>query len=229
MLKLIQLELIKYKISGYVRGAFIAIACIFGIVCLIAYDRSEGQAFRDSVTLFFAIDSFTKGTFIVFSSVLLSRFIIDEYRTKSITVLFMYPINRKKLMVAKLFIVFSFTFIFIVLGNLIVGSLMLLLNRYYEFMNETLMMGQVGRQAIAIIMNALAASFISLIPLYIGMRKYSTAATIITSVLIVLVLYNVSGGFSLSSIVAIPIALSWIGAIIAYASFRNIERKDINP
>ncbi|MBB6672005.1 ABC transporter permease [Cohnella nanjingensis] len=229
MLKLIQLELIKYKINGYVRVALIAMACIFGLICLIAFNRSEGQAFQDSETLFFAIDTFTKGTFIVFASVLLSRFIIDEYRTKSITVLFMYPINRKKLMIAKLFIVFSFTFISIVLCNLIVGSLMLLLNHFYEFMNETLTVGQVGRQALAIIMNALAASFISLIPLFFGMRKYSTAATIITSVLIVIAIYNVSDGFSLNSIVVIPIALSWIGAIIAYASFRNIERKDINP
>lgn len=229
MLKLIQLELRKYKIKGYILGALIAMACIFGLICLIAFDRSEGQAFQDSEKLFFAIDTFTKGTFIVFASVLLSRFIIDEYMTKSITVLFMYPINRKKLMVAKLFIVFSFTFISIVLCNLIVGSLMLLINHFYEFMNETLTMGQVGRQALAIIMNALSASFISLIPLFFGLRKYSTAATIITSILIVIAIYNVSGGFSLNSIVAIPIALSWFGAIIAYASFNNIERKDINP
>ncbi|MCC3374174.1 ABC transporter permease [Cohnella sp. REN36] len=229
MLKLIQLELRKYKIKGYIWGALIAMACIFGLICLIAFDRSEGQAFRDSEMLFFAIDTFSKGTFIVFASVLLSRFIIDEYRTKSITVLFMYLINRKKLMVAKLFIVFSFTFVSIVLCNLIVGSLMLLINHFYEFMNESLTMGLVRRQALAIIMNALAASFIGLIPLFFGMRKYSTATTIITSVLIVIAIFNVSDGFSLSSIVAVPIALSWFGAIIAYASFHNIERKDINP
>jgi len=104
---------------------------------------------------------------------------------------------------------------------------MLLLNHFHEFMNETVTAVQVERHLLTILMNALSASFISLIPLYVGMRKYSTAATIIASVLIVVAIYNVSGGFSLSSIIAIPITLSWFGAIIAYASFRNIERNDI--
>jgi len=86
VIKLIQLELKKFKINAYVWRALIAMAFIFGVICLIAYNQSEGQAFQNSETLFFAIDAFTKGAFIVFASVLLSRFIIDEYRTKSITV-----------------------------------------------------------------------------------------------------------------------------------------------
>ncbi|WP_040951017.1 ABC transporter permease [Gorillibacterium massiliense] len=229
MLKLIQLEIRKHKITGYVIGAFIAMACIFGLICSIAFDPSSSEDLPDFKALFSTIDIFTRGTFIVFAAVLLSRFIIEEYRTKSISVLFTYPISRKKLIIAKLFIVFSFTFISIVITDLVVSTLMLVVNRYHEFMHETLTKDVVIWQVLSFLMNAIAASFMSLIPLFFGMRKYSTAATIVTSILIIFIVCSNSNGFSLNSIVAIPITLSWIGAIIAYASFRNIERKDINP
>lgn len=227
MLKLIQLELRKYKITGYVIGALIAMACIFGLICLISFDPTESQELASYEKLFSVIDLLTRGTFIVFGAVLLARFIIEEYRTKSISVLFTYPISRKKLMIAKLIVVFSFTFLSIVLAELVVGLLMLAVNHSREFIHEKLTMDIVGRQALAILMNALAASFMSLIPLFFGMRKYSTSATVVASILIVFVVCGSTNDFSLNSIVAVPITLSWIGAIIAYASFRNIERKDI--
>ncbi|MBD3917326.1 ABC transporter permease [Paenibacillus sp. PR3] len=229
MLKLIQLEIKKFKITGYVIGAFIAMACIFGFVCAISFDPSSVEDLSDFEALFSTIDLLTRGVFIVFAAVLLSRFIIEEYRTKSISVLFTYPINRKKLIIAKLLIVFSFTFISILIADSIVSILMLVINHYHEFIHETLTKDVVIRQTIAFLMNAIAASFMSLIPLIFGMRKYSTAATVVASILIVFIVCSNSNGFSLNSIIAIPITLSWIGAIIAYTSFRNIERKDINP
>ena len=45
-------------------------------------------------------------TFIIFASVILSRLVIDEYKNKTIQLLFMYPLQRKMLMSAKLTIVF---------------------------------------------------------------------------------------------------------------------------
>ncbi|MET3207963.1 UNVERIFIED_CONTAM: hypothetical protein ABIC26_000899 [Paenibacillus sp. PvR008] len=47
------------------------------------------------------MDYLVRATFIIFASVLLCRFIVSEFTFKSINILFMYPIDRKKLMVAK--------------------------------------------------------------------------------------------------------------------------------
>ncbi|WP_339279078.1 hypothetical protein NYE40_23810 [Paenibacillus sp. FSL W8-1187] len=116
------------------------------------------------------------------------------------------------------------------LTSLLVSLLMPAVNLSSEFMEATLTIGAVGRQATALLMNAVAASFMDMIPLYFGMRKYSTTTTVASSILIVFIVCSGSpGGFSLNSIIAIPIALFWIGAIIAYASFRNIERQDVAP
>ncbi len=57
-------------------------------------------------------------TFTVFASVLIVKLIIDEYKNKSIEVLFTYPIKRKKIMSAKLTIVFAFTFVNVLFSTL---------------------------------------------------------------------------------------------------------------
>lgn len=54
------------------------------------------------------VNIFIRITFIIFSSVILSRLVIDEYKNKTIQLSFMYPLQRKMLMSAKLTIVFCF-------------------------------------------------------------------------------------------------------------------------
>ncbi len=61
-----------------------------------------------------------------------------------------------------------------------------------------------------------------------GMRKKSVSATIVASVLVATLLSSNTNGFSLSSIIAIPLSFAVIGVIIAYLSIRNIEHTDID-
>ena len=67
----------------------------------------------------------------------------------------------------------------------------------------------------------------SLIPLFFGMRKYSVPATIISSILIVVLVCSNYNGLSLNDIIVIPISLACIGLFIAYLSIRNIEKVDV--
>ncbi|MNH42650.1 hypothetical protein D3C79_1043880 [compost metagenome] len=76
-------------------------------------------------------------------------------------------------------------------------------------------------------MNAIAASGISLIPLYFGMRKYSIPTTIISSIIIVSVTSSNSGNFTLNDIIIIPITLAIVGLGIAYLAIRNVEKVDV--
>lgn len=230
MRKLMSLELKKFKIGGYIRGALIANAAILGMVLLMIYgaEYADETVFTTYSEVFTGIDTFVRGTFIVFAAVLLSRFIIDEFKNKSITVLFMYPINRKKLISAKLLIVFLFTFLSIIISDLIVSGAVLAINGYTHKMSEPLTASILTGALISFGMNALAASCMSLIPLYFGMRRYSTVTTITTSLLIVLIVCSNNGGVSLNNIIIIPITLAIMGAFVAYAALRNIEHVDIS-
>lgn len=230
MLKLMKLEIRKFKMKGFIRGAVIADLVILALMLLIAFvdDAEVSAAFPDYASIFSAIGTFSKVTFTIFAAVLIARLIIGEFNNKTITVLFMYPINRKKLLLAKLAVIVAFTFVAILSSDLVIGAFFCILNSFYPFIPDSLTGVQVMNFFISSVMDAFAFSGVSLIPLYFGMRKKSVSATIVASVLVATLLSSNTNGFSLSSIIAIPLSFAVIGVIIAYLSIRNIEHADID-
>jgi len=229
VLKLIKLEIKKVKMWGYIKGGIIANLVMVAVLAIIIFgSKNEGgmdiNSFNDA---FLLVDSLVKSTFIIFAAVLLARFVIEEYKNNTITLLFMYPINRKKLILAKLIIVALFTFIAIVLSNIFVDFVLYVINSFYNFIPDKLTNIIIINTFITIIISALASSGMALIPLYFGMRKKSVPTTIVSAILIVAIVCSNNGGYSLSSIIAIPISLAIIGIFISYLSIRNIEHVDV--
>lgn len=229
MLKLMKLEMKKVKMWGYIRGVIIGNLVIIAMMAITILGLKYGGeteliSFKFTFSM---IDTLVKATFIIFAAVLLARFIIEEYKSDTITLLFMYPINRKKLIIAKLLIVVVFTFISIVLSNIFMDSVLCIINSFYNFIPGKLTTSLITNNLITIVINASAATGMSLIPLYFGMRKKSVPATIVSAILIVSIVCSNTNGYSLSSIIAIPITLSIIGVFIAYLSIRNIEHIDV--
>jgi ABC-type transport system involved in multi-copper enzyme maturation permease subunit len=229
VIKLMKLEIKKVKMGGYIRGALIANLVIIALLALLIFaSRSEGDVeFTSFAFTFSIVDTMVKATFIVFAAVLIARFIIEEYKSNTITVLFMYPINRKKLIVAKLLIVVLFTFISIVISNIFIDFTLYIINNFYNFIPDKLSVSLILTNFMNICINALACTGMGLIPLYFGMRKKSVPATIVSSILIVSIVCSNNGGYSLSNIIAVPITLSIIGVFITYLSIRNIEHVDV--
>ena len=228
MLKLMKLELRKVRIAPYIRAAFIANLVIIGFLCAIFFSgeaqNGEFSTFKDATTL---IDMLVRGTYVVFAAVLISRFIIDEFRNKTIAILFMYPISRKKLMVAKLTIIVIFTFIMCIVSNLFVGAGLMVIDSFVDIVPGKLTVNIVLESLASIATSAFAMSFLSLIPLYFGLRKYSSVTTIVSSLILLILVSQSSGDFSMYSFIAVPIGLALIGASVAYFSIRNIDQVDI--
>lgn len=229
MFKLMKLEMKKFKLSSYSVNAVIANFVILGFIFLIAFiSKVEGdQDFVNYQEVLTVIDSFVRGTFIIFAATLIAKLIIGEFKNKTITTLFMYPISRKKIIAAKLAIVFIFTFIWIIISNVFITSVFCFLSVKYQLVPDTLTASLLQEHGISVVMYAVAASGMALIPLYFGMKKYSIPSTIITSILIVVLVTSNNGGFSLNDIFVIPLSLALIGLVIAYLSIRNIDRIDI--
>ncbi|WP_141430842.1 ABC transporter permease [Bacillus sp. 03113] len=223
MLKLISLELRKVKITGYIRNAFIAMLAIAGFITLMYFDHTI-KDYKDGFT---AIETFVQVTFTIFAAVLISRLVIEEYRSKTISTLFMYPINRKKLIVAKLLIVILFTFIAIVLSDILIAIFLYFVDSKYHNISGELTLNLILKELFKLAIAAFSAAGLSLISLFFGMKKKSTSATIVTAVILVSITSSNSNGFSLNSIIAIPLSLACLGLLIAYLSFRNIEKVDV--
>lgn len=229
MFTLMKLELKKLKMGWYVKGAIIANILILSSLFIIGYiEKIEGNIiFLNYEEVFIIIGAFVRATFIIFAAVLIAKLVIEEFKNKTITVLFTYPISRKKLIGVKLFIVGFVTFMTIIISNLFVLGSFIALNSYFEIIPGTPSLEIVVQQIIPVITFAFAAAGTSLISLYFGMRKYSVPATIISSIVIVLLISSHNPVFSIASIVYIPLLLAIIGIIIAFLSIRRIEEIDI--
>ena len=229
VLKLMKLEMKKNKVRGNIKGVLIANLVIIGLLIIMIFGSiKDGSMIFTSFNFTFSmVDTMVKATFIIFASVILARLVIEEYKNDTITLLFMYPINRKKLIIAKLLIVVLFTFISIVLSNIFIDFVLCITNVFYKFTPEKLTTALIINNFMTIGINALASIGMGLIPLYFGMRKKSVPATIVSAILIVSIMCSNNGGYSLSNIIAIPITLSIIGICIAYLAIRNIEHEDV--
>ncbi|MDM5190223.1 ABC transporter permease [Bacillus sp. DX4.1] len=224
MLNLMRLELMKCKIGPVIRGALLAIFIASIFLILIMFD---GEINSYAIAFQF-IDTFSRAVFMIFGASLIAKFIIQEFQNKTMTVMFMYPINRKKMMIAKMLIIIFFTFCAIVISEIILFSLIYALNLYHPAIKEPLAMSILAQTGAKLFVNALAATGISLIPLYFGMKNYSVRKTFVSAIVVMfLVTASLNGEISLFSFIVIPITLACIGLFIAYMAVRKIEQIDL--
>ncbi|MEC0221141.1 MULTISPECIES: ABC transporter permease [Paenibacillus] len=229
LLKLISLEIRKNKLKTLLTGAAIVNLAILAFMIMVLFvDQNESEpSFASYAELFEGVFVFVKAAYIIFASVIISKLVIDEYKNNTITLLFMYPISRKKLMTAKILIVFAFTFVAIIVADIVVGAILIGFNSFAGLIPGELTLHVITSELIKLGANAFYAAGIALIPLYFGMKKKSVPATIVSAVLVTSL---ISGGFDqarLGNLAAVSISLGLLGAAIAYMAIRNIEHKDI--
>ncbi|MFJ8101187.1 ABC transporter permease [Lysinibacillus sp. NPDC096212] len=228
MLQLLKLEMKKYNLGWYVKGAIIANIIITAVVCFVVYiAQREGDipisTYEDVYVL---IGASVRATFIVFASVLIAKLVIEEYKNRTILIMFTYPVSRKKLIASKLALIAFLTLMTMMLSNIVVAGLFSIINIYFPFVPFTITANQFIGEVINIVPFAIAATGTSLIPLYFGMRNHSVPATIGSSLLVVAIACAYNPEISLVTFIPLQLGLAAIGVIIAYIGIRNIENVD---
>ena len=212
MWNLICMEIKKVPLRPHIAGLFIANFIIF---LLSVFTSSLLTASGNISTLpGFApvqLDTVTlaamlvRATLIVWEAVLISVFVIEEYRNKTICLLFTYPISRTKLITAKLILICGIMFLFHVLSNIFQYATIFLAAKCFDFV--TFSFGNIMTQAVTTI----SAILLGLLPLYVGMIKKSAIATVVSSIIIVAIASNSQG--SSAGLLSIPIAAIIFGII----------------
>ncbi|MEI2318396.1 ABC transporter permease [Bacillus paramobilis] len=229
MLRLMKLEMKKFKLGWYVRGAIIANIAILALLIFTSIvSQIEGEPeMRDPQMVLLMASTLVRATFIIFGSVLIARLIISEYKNKTILLMFSYPINRKKMMVSKLAITATVTFITVILSNILVVGVFFGIDSYFSILPNSFTVDQLTREGINLVPLAIATAGISLIPLYFGMRKRSVPTTIVSALIVVSIAINNNPMFSTATFLPLQLALAAIGVVIAYYGIKNIEKEDI--
>ena len=233
--KLIKLEWEKYEIGKYIRNAAILIVLLvifnYAMTFLgIANDPDTGvpDMAISNMGVSTNVELLTDITFLIFAAAMHATFIIGAYKNKTMNLMFIYPLNRKKIMAAKMLAVCIFCFAGIVIAKL----------ACYGVSNLGFMMGQ--KASFPMDYNMLSVSFysqllirsaatisISLLALLIGMIAKSSKVTVISSFLLIILMQGNVGGATLKDNLAVPIVLMAISVLAAILIVQRVEMNDV--
>ena len=229
MLNLMKLEM--KRINFYtIAVCFLSInAGILGILLLLGVDPEiTAEDFNNAEQIMILIKMLVVAAFVIYASVLLSNMIIEEFKSKTITVLFTTPVSRKQLLLAKVIVISLLTFVMFLVSVTLLTSIFSLLNNAFGILWFSFPINILRENMVHLFVTGIAVSGMALIPLVFGMMKYSVPATITSSILIVSVLSSSvdNSGVNLFSYTAVPIALGVIGFIIAYLVISKAVKND---
>lgn len=229
MLNLIKLEMKKFKLQGYVKGALIThlvlIALLLGLDIILKIENEPISDVLEASTML--VDSMGRITFVVFAGVMLAKIVIGEYSSKTINLMFMYPVSRKKIFISKLIIISVFTFINIVISNILLTTVLVMENLMFDFLPLILTSDSVINGITMMLLNSLLASVTALIPLYFGMKKKSAVTTIVSSLLVVTLMYSGNGVITVATILPIAIIAAIIGLLVGIGTLSKLDTEDV--
>lgn len=233
MLKLIQLEWRKNNIGKYVRNVMImaVILCLFLFALAylgIANDPDTGlpDAAPGNGTISSPIELFCSMSFLIFTSVMLSSFIVSAYKEKTMALMFSYPIRRQKILISQMLSVWIFCFLALVITKLVIYGCILWGSRFMvSSFPIDYDMASLGFY-VQLIVKSISIVTMSFIALFIGLAMKSTKATIISSFLLIILTQANIGDLTLANNAVFPLVLTMISLLFAVLSVVGVEKKD---
>ena len=216
MLELMKLELRKNNIRTYVIASIIIAIVMLGFIYLFAYaprldpndkDLKLFEGYNNIISLYGVLNM---SSYCVLSSIMSSKFIIEEYSGKRPILLFSYPISRRKMLLAKLIVVCLFTILAVISSNFIIFSIFASTELFLPLLNEALSATIIFKAIKTTMLMAFSAASIGLIAVGIGFIQKSVPMTIISAVLLSSLLCNAVANTSSSDIASIILTLMMI-------------------
>lgn len=229
MKHLIKLELERFPLKPHLLGVILANIIILALSVSVSstFATTSMQSIPSGLpplqlsTIAIA-KLLIKTTLIVWQSVLIATIIVEEYQSKTIMLLYTYPINRKKMIVAKITLVCGIMLAFYLSSEVFQHIAIYIFSRYISFI--TYQLDNILIQLVIIV----SAILLGLVPLYIGMIRKSTIATIVSSLIIVCITSNSQGSTAgLISVPAVAITFGVIGLIFTVLAIKKIITSDL--
>lgn len=235
MFDLMKLELKKNNIRTYITSTFVISMIMLGFIYLIAYvpqfDPNDSDlelfiGYNNIISLFGVINM---TVFCVLSSVMYSRFVIEEYMGKRAILLFSYPINRGKVFISKIMVVSLFTISAMILCNILIFAIFGLSETISPIVNEGITFEMVTKAIKISAIMAVSAAGLSIIAMGIGFIRKSIPTTIISAFLLCSLLCNiVAGTLTSDTPVIVFMAITIItGIIVTSIVGKKINRMEV--
>lgn len=229
MLKLIKLELKRNNMRTFVVASAVSCMILLGLIYFIAYaaqleDSSPREiVFRSYKNIFRLTGVISLTVFSTMSAIMYSRLIIGEYVGKRAALLFSYPISRRKILLAKLLLVFSFTSI----AMLICTSIPYILFGISESISPIVVQDVITMELVTDALKTssvavLALGGIGIVSLRIGFIHKSVPATLISALL----LSSIYGNAAINTNGILPsLLISGVGLMVAITVMAELSKK----
>ncbi|MCI9314353.1 MAG: ABC transporter permease subunit [Lachnospiraceae bacterium] len=116
---LIQLELSKLKkIKRYILSCVLITTgmCLFTTISLFAIEQDRATNYNNAVKM---MNAAIIDCYLIFSGVLVTRVIVEEYIKRTALILFTYSVSRRHIMMAKVLLILGITVCFAIITELI--------------------------------------------------------------------------------------------------------------
>lgn len=187
MVHLIKLELKKFGIVRNIIFMFAAILFSIFFITVSLWDSiTDPEQIKDTFeSTYLVIGLLMSFIFLVYSSVLTAKLVIGEYNQRTITIMFSYPLNRKKLIASKLTIIMIYTAISMTIGYICCSSYIIFADRFFNMLEGTFQPPMLRTWIPMAITTVIVCTVLSLWPFIIGMIRKSVPATIVTSLIVI--------------------------------------------
>jgi len=183
MAHLLKMELKKFRLSRKILFALFSVMfCILFITVSLVDSMTDPEQTKDTFeSTFLVIGLLVSFIFMVYSSVLTSSFVINEYNQRTITILFAYPLNKKLLVAVKMIIITAFTATAMLLGYVCCCGYIIRMDSAFDMLEGSFQVSYLAEWIPMAIIGIIICSILSWWPFVVGMIKKSIPATIVTS------------------------------------------------
>ncbi|RDU38706.1 ABC transporter permease [Neobacillus piezotolerans] len=181
MFKLMRLEWKKLK-----RLSVISEVIIYWLILMfmpVFFIKMVMPDFGQNYAAAIELNSFTQMGFILFGGSLINQVFIEEYKNKTISLSFGYPISRKKLFTAKVLFISLSVFLATFLSFIFTGLTTYLLDQVFPIINGQPTNSDIIAYFYSTITRSFIITLISFIPLFLfGILKRLTVPTVVCSI-----------------------------------------------
>ncbi len=181
MIKLMRLEWKKLKQKSVIGEMIIYPLIIMFLP--VFFIESVSADFGQSYAAIIELNSIIQMGFILFGASLINQVFIDEYKNKTISLSFRYPISRQKLFTAKILFIATFVLLLTMASYLLTGIVTYVIDQIQPMINSDLTRSNIITFFSQMIFRSLMITVISFIPLfYLGIWKRATVPTVICGI-----------------------------------------------
>lgn len=231
MIRLMQIEAKKISFSKYMLGAGCSLLLVLCLIILPMYITEAKEAIYSSPTEILAtVGLFIRLVFTIFVGVMLANIVVKEYETGTIRNLFLYPISKKKVLISKLLLISVVSLVLMFISQVLISGFVSYFNNGNQLVEGIIDSNTFIHYMISSVFLMFATISMSMIALFVGLRKKSSVATIITAVIVGILVNGQLGSNTtarISANLAMMVTLAIVGCIIVFLSIKNVNREDV--